>query len=312
MRVLLICVALILGGCASEPVAEVDSPNAESTLMESPIIITSADLGAPPQLASGFQGDAPERIISLASGIGETLIALGAKDRIVGRDETSDIPELADIPIVTKAHNISTERVLELKPDLVLIDSGTSPREAIDQIRAAGVQVIEVPDAWTVADINPRMQVVADAIGATNVSQLSFPAVAAEEITKDATGPRIAFLYLRGPSAIYLLGGKESGADALILAAGGIDVGAQANYPPFTPLTAEGLVAADPDILLVMNKGLASVGGIDGLVELPGVKQTKAAANRHVIAVDDGVLLSFGPRTPSLIESLRRAIGQLT
>jgi iron complex transport system substrate-binding protein len=307
MRAALVLVALMLAGCAGAPEVANTESEPQDTTPKQAVTIASADLGAPPQLATGFATDAPTRIVSLANGIGETLVALGASDRVIGRDETSDIPELADVPVVTKAHSVSAERVLALKPDLVLVDSATSPPEALDQIRTAGIRVVEVPDAWTVDDINQRLQIVAESIGATGVTQLSFDT----DTASDGNEPRVAFLYLRGPSAIYLLGGRESGADALITAAGGIDVGAAADYPAFTPLTAEALVAANPDILLVMSKGLASVGGIDGLLDLPGVKQTTAAANRSVIAVDDGVLLSFGPRTPALIRELRRAIGQL-
>jgi iron complex transport system substrate-binding protein len=53
-----------------------------------------------------------------------------------------------------------------------------------------------------------------------------------------------------------------------------------------------------------MTKGLDSVGGIDGLLELPGVSSTRAAASSAVIAVDDDLLLSFGPRTGALITRL--------
>ena len=68
--------------------------------------------------------------------------------------------------------------------------------------------------------------------------------------------------------------------------------------------TAEALIEADPDVL-VMTEGLASVGGVDGLVKLPGVAQTDAGVQGRVIAVDDRVLLSFGARTPSLVAALR-------
>jgi iron complex transport system substrate-binding protein len=118
----------------------------------------------------------------------------------------------------------------------------------------------------------------------------------------------VAFLYLRGTSAIYLLGGEGSGADALITAAGGIDAGAEAGLEAFTPLTAEALVALDPDVLLVMTGGLESVNGMEGLLALPGVAQTTAGRERRVVAVDDEVLLSYGPRTGALVELLRSAI----
>jgi len=58
----------------------------------------------------------------------------------------------------------------------------------------------------------------------------------------------------------------------------------------------------------VMTKGLESVGGISGLLKLPGVAQTEAGKNQAVIDVDDSLLLSFGPRTPSLIQVLAERV----
>ena len=57
-----------------------------------------------------------------------------------------------------------------------------------------------------------------------------------------------------------------------------------------------------------MAKGLASVDGVKGLVSLPGVAQTNAGKNRRVVAVDDSLLLSFGPRLPDLISQLNAAM----
>jgi iron complex transport system substrate-binding protein len=125
---------------------------------------------------------------------------------------------------------------------------------------------------------------------------------------KAANSPRIAFLYLRGTSSIYLIGGPGSGADSLIQSIGGIDVGAVSLKHPFNTLTPEALAAANPDVILVMTKGLESVGGISGLLKLPGVAQTNAGKNAKVIDVDDSLLLSFGPRTPSLLNALSAAV----
>jgi iron complex transport system substrate-binding protein len=93
---------------------------------------------------------------------------------------------------------------------------------------------------------------------------------------------------------------------------GAIDVGAQKFAQAFSPITSESLIATDPEIILVMSKGLESVGGIEGLVSLPGIAQTKAGKNRAVIAVDDSLLLSFGPRTPDLLRQLSDAIGKVS
>jgi iron complex transport system substrate-binding protein len=57
-----------------------------------------------------------------------------------------------------------------------------------------------------------------------------------------------------------------------------------------------------------MTKGLESVGGIAGLTKLPGVAQTNAGRDGRVIAVDDTVLLSFGPRTAALVQLMAQAL----
>ena len=107
---------------------------------------------------------------------------------------------------------------------------------------------------------------------------------------------------------MYLLGGPRSGADSMIEAAGGIDAGTAIGLDrsPFTPLTSEALVEAAPDVLLLTDSGLESVGGIDALLAMPGISQTPAARDRRVVTVDDGVLYSFGSRTPEALAELVR------
>ena len=72
----------------------------------------------------------------------------------------------------------------------------------------------------------------------------------------------------------------------------------------FTAITSEALVKAAPDAILVMTKGLDSVGGIDGLVKIPGVAQTPAGMDRRIVSVEDGVLLNYGPRTDQVLKSV--------
>jgi iron complex transport system substrate-binding protein len=97
----------------------------------------------------------------------------------------------------------------------------------------------------------------------------------------------------------------------MLSAIGAVDVGATPGSKPFTALTAESLIAMKPDVILVMTKGLASVGGVTGLIELPGVAQTPAGQNSRIISVDDSLLLSFGARTPSLLTSLADALNEV-
>ena len=259
------------------------------------------------------QPTSPERVIALANGSAEIIASLGYLDVLVGRDIASTSKELKGVPIATAGHQVVPEKILELNPDVVLVDNTTGPATALEVIQRAGIKVTMIDEAWTLTDIAKKIEAIGEVIGAQSAAAQLVQKLnsALQDSGKDHPGVRIAFLYLRGGSAIYLLGGQGSGADSLIEHLGAIDVGAQKFKDPFSPITSEALIATNPEIILVMSKGLESVGGIDGLVSLPGISQTPAGKNRAVIAVDDSLLLSFGPRTPDLLRQLSGAIGKV-
>ncbi|MFE4667474.1 hemin ABC transporter substrate-binding protein [Streptomyces sp. NPDC056716] len=250
------------------------------------------------------------RILPLNGGVAEIVFTLGLGERVVGRDITATFEEAKDLPLVTKAHDVSAESVLSLRPTVVLADTDTGPSEAIDQIRDAGVPVVVLDPATELADVTTRTTRIAEALGVPEAgralnSRIDTELKAARDAVPDGSTPKVAFLYMRGTAAVYLMGGKGSGADSLIAAAGAVDAGVDAGLDkPFTPLTSEALVDAQPDVLLMMTKGLESVGGVDGLVEIPGIRETPAGMDRRVVTLEDGVLLSFGPRTPLVIDIL--------
>ena len=249
------------------------------------------------------------RVVVLANGVAEIMNSLNAKSILVGRDISSNEEALKDIPIVTSGHQVISEKVIALKPDLVIIDASTGPKAALDQIRSAGIKIVQTPESWTLSDIAEKVRAVGLAIGASEqADSLVAKMLSSQQSSKLANSPRVAFLYLRGTSSIYLIGGPGSGADSLIQSIGAIDIGAQSFKNPFNTLTPEALAAANPDVILVMSKGLESVGGIEGLLKLPGVAQTNAGKNARIIDVDDSLLLSFGPRTPSLLNALTAAL----
>ena len=245
------------------------------------------------------------RVVVLANGVAEIMNSLNATSILVGRDISSSEDALKNVPIVTSGHQVISEKVIALKPDLVIIDASTGPMAALDQIRSAGIRIVQTPESWTLSDIASKVRAVGAAIGAkSQANLLNEKMQRAFRKSRASKSARVAFLYLRGTSAIYLMGGPGSGADSLIQSIGAIDVGAITLKHPFNSLTPEALALSNPDVILVMTKGLESVGGIAGLLKLPGVAQTNAGKNARVIDVDDSLLLSFGPRTPSLLTVL--------
>jgi len=283
---------LFVTGCSSQPVA-VEQINS----VESINVVAS---------------QAPEysRVVALANGSAEIISSLGHLDILIGRDIASDTSALESVEVVTSGHQIVAEKILSLKPDLLIIDASSGPASALEVLQAAGIRIVKISEAWTLADIDHKVGEVAAAIGAINDGKALTAALqsSTNTVMQIPAGKKIAFLYLRGGSAVYLIGGKGSGTDSLITAIGGIDAGAQKFENPFTPMSAEAIAALNPDVFLVMSKGLESVGGVDGLIQLPGIAQTQAGKNRAIVAVDDSLLLSFGPRSYSLLAALSQSI----
>ena len=252
------------------------------------------------------------RIVPLNGSLAEIVFSLGLGERVVARDGSTTFGEAAALPAVSKGHDISAEGVLSVSPTVVLGDTRTGPPEVLEQLRDAGVPLVLFDEAWTIDDIAPRITAVAQALGVPaaggELNERTAAEIAAARPEAADRSLRVAFLYLRGTAGIYLLGGEGSGADAMIEAVGARDVGAEMGLKPFTPLTSEALVEAAPDVILVMEEGLESVGGVDGLVALPGVAQTPAGRNRRVVAVEDGLLLNFGPRTAGALQILADAL----
>ncbi|WP_420080956.1 heme/hemin ABC transporter substrate-binding protein [Streptomyces sp. JL4002] len=290
---------------AAQAVPDRVEPLAPAPRPALPVTVPSADGGQVTVTAA-------DRVVPLTGSLNEIVHTLGLGAQVVARDITATFEQAAALPVVTRGHDVSAESVLSLRPTLVLAETTTGPAEAVQQIRDAGIPVLVVAPAKSLDDVPRRIDTVATALGVkeagTQLNQRTADRIAAARKGVPAASgkqPRVAFLYLRGTASVYLLGGSDSGAASLLEAAGAVDTGKDSGLgKDFTPITSEALAAAAPDAILVMSKGLESVGGIDGLVNIPGVAQTPAGMDRRVLTVDDGVLLNYGPRTDQVLSSL--------
>lgn len=273
---------------------------------ELPVTVDSAD-GTEVTVTS------TDRLVPLTGSLNEIVFSLGLGKQVVARDITATFEQAGKLPVVTRAHDVSAESVLSLKPTLVIAETTTGPAEAVEQIRDAGIPLLVVEPAKGLDDVGTRIGTVARALGVDaageELSARTAERIAAVQKRIPASGdgrkPRVAFLYLRGSASVYLLGGRDSGASSLLEAAGAVDAGKESGLDKdFTAITSEALAKAAPDAILLMSKGLESVGGPDGLVKIPGVAETPAGLDRRFISVDDGVLLNYGPRTDQVLASL--------
>ncbi|OZF02172.1 ABC transporter substrate-binding protein [Rhodococcus sp. 15-2388-1-1a] len=315
---LVACSANTPGAGSSDSVgprtAVVDDPNPEP--------ITDDPAAVLPATVTGFDGVAVtvtdnSRIVAADQygTLAETVFALGLGDNLVGRDTSAAFPAAENVPDVTPTgHSLSAEGILALSPTVVLTDTSIGPRAVQDQIRAAGIPVVYFDPTRTLAGVATQIEAVAAALGvpdagAALAERTNTEISAAADATPESTEPpKIAFLYMRGP-AIKMLAGPGSGADALIEALGARDAGVESGLTEqFVPVTSEALIAAAPDVILMMTKGLESIGGIEGLEQIPGIAQTPAGRERRVVDMDDGTILSFGPNTGKVLGALSKAV----
>lgn len=259
--------------------------------------------------------------IDLAGSVAATVWGLGFGDTLVGRDQSTTFSGVEDLPTVTSGgHTVNAENVIALKPSLVITDGTVGPRDVIEQLRDVGIAVVFVKNDPSFDGAADLARQVAAVYGAPEAGEALAERIGQEvdekiaEIAEIAPASdekklRMVFLYLRGSAGVYYLFGDSSGADQLIEGLGGIDVAGQLGWEGMQPMTDEALVAANPDLILVMSKGIESVGGVDGILhDKPAVAITKAGKNRRFVDMDDGTILSFGPRSALVLDALARAV----
>lgn len=298
-----------LSNHAIEPVDDRTAPELPVTVIDSEdreIEITDVDRILP---------------IDISGTIASTVFALGLGDQVVGRDSSTTFTGTEELPVVTKTgHTLNAEAILELAPTVILTDTTIGPKEIRQQLRDAGIAVVVISSDRRLDTTDELVTEIAAALGVpsrgaalvdrldlaldASLAEISDVVPAAEE-----DRARMLFLYVRGSANVYYIFGEDSGADSLIDAVGGVDVAGEIGWEGMKPMTAEALVAARPDVLVMMTDGLESVGGIDGLIErIPAVAETPAGVNRRVIDMADSEILSFGPRSADVISALARAL----
>ena len=256
--------------------------------------------------------DDSSRIVTLGGTITEIVFALGAGERVVGVDASSSFPEAANqLPKVAYHRRLSAEGVLSLRPTLIIATTEAGPPEAIQQLESAGVTVLVLPHEPTVKNAIATIERIAAALNVPARGTALIQALKKDlsqvqsSIPQTAAQAKILFLYARGQGTL-MVAGQDTAADTMIGLAGGIN--AVRGYSGYKPLTSEAAVAAAPDLILLMDSGLVSIGGAQGLWQLPGLALTPAGQQGRVLSMDGLFLLGFGPRLGQAALALNEAL----
>ncbi len=251
-----------------------------------------------------------QRIVSLAGEVTEIVYALGAEDLLVAVDATSNYPAAAnDLPNVGYYGRLSAEALMAYEPTLVIANNQAGPAEVLDQLEAAGVQVVHIGTAPSLDTPVENIRLIAGLVGATDKGEALANELTAKLDAAAARGaelnpaPRVLFLYL-GSATMQFAGGANTASNVMIEAAGGVDVGAEIGFVGNVPFTPEAIVAAAPEVIVVTERGINVMGSVDAVLQIPGVADTPAAQAGNVIVFEDLYFLGLGLRSGDALTEL--------
>lgn len=242
----------------------------------------------------------PQRIVSLAPSITETLFALGLGDRIVGVTSYCDYPaEAAAKQKVGDTLRPSIERIVALKTDLVIASTASQLQQFVYNLDEVRIPVYVSDPRGVDATVESILKI-GELTGATTQARELTASLRArvESVRSRLSGterPRV--LCILGSAPLITVGSRSFITD-LINEAGGrsISEDLSGDYPQYSLETA---VAKRPEVIFLQT----------GEPDLPErLKETPAGRSGRVFHIDDNLLLRPGPRIVDGLEQMAKRL----
>jgi iron complex transport system substrate-binding protein len=221
-------------------------------LTHAPITVGATPSSAPATPARAL------RIISLAPSLTEIAYAAGAGALLVGAVEFSDYPAAAKaVPRVGDAWRVDAERVIALRPDVVLVWPTGTPETTIERLRTLGLNVVDVP-TQSLADVPRALRQIGRLAGTLPVAERAardFEARVAHERARFGKRPPVTVFIQIDDEPIFTVNGRHVISEIVALC-GGRNV--FADLPQLAPsIAAEAVLAADPQVILSTDDTIA-------------------------------------------------------
>ncbi len=243
----------------------------------------------------------PSRIALAGGSLTEIVYLLGAEDRLLAVDTTSNYPQAATaLPSVGYVRALSAEGLLSLRPTLVLGEDDMGPPVVLEQLEQAGVPTVRVGERHDAEGILTKVACVAAVLGLAEEAEAHLAVLrdTAERLapftgtTEDS--PSVAMLLSLRDGAPIAAGDNTSGGGFLRMA------GARNAFPEvdgWKPVGPEAFAAANPDVIVIPERGAKALGGVSEVAAHPSLRVTAAARDGRIIVMDGMAMLGFGPRT---------------
>jgi iron complex transport system substrate-binding protein len=247
-----------------------------------------------------------DRIVSLAPNLTEIVYAIGAGDRLVGRTSYCDYPPAAKaVAEVGDTMQPSVERIIALKPQLVLISTASQLETFAKQLEEQRIPVY-VTNPNSVDQVLSSMETLGQLFGTTDqAKQVAGDLRQRTQAVQAAVAkqPPIKTFYQVSDEPLYTIG-RDAFLTDLIRRAGGISV--TADVPTAFPrYSDEAALASQPDAIILPTGG--SMGNANARVA-PALKNSPAVRNNRIYKINDDLLARPGPRLIDGLEQLARAL----
>jgi iron complex transport system substrate-binding protein len=190
--------------------------------------------------------------------------------------------------------SVSIEAIMALQPTIILATDKDMSPELLEKIKKSGVKAQVFTQEFSPEGTKKLIADVAKALNHADYKALEEKIDADLKTIKPiAAAPKVLFIYARGAN-MMMVSGTGTPVEKAITLAGGKN--AITDFADFKPLTPEALIKGNPDVILMFDSGIGSLGGPHGVLKIPGVDKTNAGKNKKVIAMDGALLSGFGPR----------------
>lgn len=316
----ILCSALLLAGCTGTDEAESgseDTATASDAAASGNTSVEVPSVDAPePELPVSFTGDdeeeitveSVERVLVLDDATIEVFDALGHVDLVGIAPETSAYDDLlGDAERITTSGSgvLTVEGVVALQPTLVIGTNMKRHADLISGLQDAGIPATLINRSQDAAEIITKT---ASLIGVPDAGeelsdQVTEAVSAAEEKAADIPDDerrRVMVLSSSGAgdSGNTTGAGSDTPADQVVTYAGGINAGAESGLDRYQSITAEGLAAARPEVIIVAESEVEDLGGEEGIWDqVAGLKGTPAAESKELIIMPDAQIKTAGVHT---------------
>lgn len=225
----------------------------------------------------------PLRIISFAPYITQNIYLLGAGDKLVGVTKFCKLPEGETKQVIGDLLTQDIERIIQLKPDLVLATKEGNKPEAVNQLKGLGIRVFVLSEANSWNDIRSGFMQMAELLDKTAPAQKILEqlevrlSVVREKNAPAGSLPKVFFQL----SEQYHTAAKNTFADEVITQAGAINIAHNA-IGRWPMLSVEEVIMQDPDLIIIPSMGNITEQAKAGWEKFPLLKVVKG--NRIIIA----------------------------